>query len=227
MRPAARRAAGVGALLALLLAVLVALGGWQRASTPTLSTNGVRTVFVGDSITHAGGGPPTSMPAERSWLRYVVTDDRTPWLFAANVAVSGERLDEMAARFQRDVLDRDPAAVVILGGTNDVLQRVPVEDALPQLERMISMALLAGLEVWVIAPPPIEGRGVDAQPLRRAARVLAEQSGVTWVDPVDAVGSAGRWGPGMSRDGVHPTERGARAWADGVLDRVAARPAGQ
>ena len=175
---------------------------------------------MGDSITHAGGRSFTSPPTPRSWVRYVVADERSPWRFVANVAVSGERLDQMAARFERDVLAREPAGVVILGGTNDVIQGVPVDDALPHLERMIDLAHLAGAEVWVVAPPPLEAPGYDVQPLRQAEQALAEQAGATWVDPLDAVGSPSRWEPGLSSDGVHPTEEGARALGEAVLDRV-------
>lgn len=202
----------------LLVAVL---GGWRALTAPSFSDSGVPTVFVGDSITQAGSRGPLRMPSRRSWVRYVVTDDRTPWRFVANVAVRGERLDEMAARFERDVLSRDPAGVVVLGGTNDVLQGVPVAESLVHLEAMVSAAHDAGAAVWVVAPPPMAPARGDARPLREAQRALAAELGATWVDPTSSVGTAGgTWRAGMSRDGVHPTRVAARRWAAAVLAAV-------
>lgn len=39
-------------------------------------------------------------------------------------------------------------------------------------------------------------------------------------DRAGAVGAPSDWRPGLSNDGVHPTEVGARVWAGAVLDQV-------
>lgn len=201
--------------------LVAALGGWRTLTAPSFSESGVPTVFVGDSITQAGSESFRGMPSRRSWVRYVVTDERSPWRFVANVAVRGQRLDEMAARFERDVLARDPEAVVVLGGTNDVLQGVPVAESLVHLEAMVTAAQDAGARVWVVAPPPMAPARGDARPLRDAQEALAEDLGATWVDPTSAVGAPdGTWLPEMSRDGVHPTREAARRWAASVLAAV-------
>lgn len=208
-------------VIATALLLVAVLGGGRWALAPSFSESGVPTVFVGDSITQAGSESAVRMPSGRSWVRYVVTDDRTPWRFVANVAVRGRRLDEMAARFEREVLAREPQGVVLLGGTNDTLQGVPVAASLVPLEAMVVAAQEAGAAVWVVAPPPLApGRG-DIVALRVAEQALVEELGATWVDVVDSVaGPDGSWSPGMSRDGVHPTRAGARAWGVAVLAAV-------
>lgn len=213
----------------LAVAVVVVLGGARWATHARLSEHGLRTVVIGDSITQADSRSVRGVPGEGSWLRHVVTDDRTPWRLVANVAVRGERLDEMAARFERDVLARRPAAVVIAGGTNDALQGVPVADSLAHLRAMVEAAQAAGAQVWVLAPLPVTGRTtpagepVDTGPLRSAQHVLVAALGATWVDASGAVSApGGGWRTGAADDGVHPTERGARWLGEAVLAQVAA-----
>lgn len=204
---------------------VLALGfiGYQSVRVEA-SENGVPTVFIGDSITAADTAEPTDLPGRGSWLRYVVTDDRTPWRYIANEAVAGETLAQMSARFDADVLARSPEAVVIMGGTNDVRLGVRVADSLRALESMIVRAQSAGAEVWVISPPPLDRpEWGDVSSLLAAERDLADDLDATFVEIVDAVGVDGedRWIDGFAKDGVHPTREGAEALGAAVLDQVA------
>lgn len=212
-------------LLTVSAAVAVALGyvGYQ-ATRVEASENGVPTVFIGDSITWADTEATTALPGPGSWLRYVVTDDRTPWRYVSNVAVPGQTLEQMADRFDRDVLARSPQAVVIMGGTNDVRTGVDVEDSVAALESMVERAQEAGAEVWIVSPPPLQRtEWGDVGALVAAERELAEELGVPFVETVDGTGVGGedRWVEGYARDGVHPTRVGARALGAVVLDQVA------
>ncbi|MFW6773689.1 GDSL-type esterase/lipase family protein [Nocardioides sp. CPCC 205120] len=195
----------------------------HEATRVEASSNGVPTVFIGDSITAADTPGATDLPGPRSWTRYVVTDDRTPWRYVANTAVAGETLGEMAARFERDVLARGPEAVVIMGGTNDVRLGLPVADSLDALRAMVESARGAGAEVWIVSPPPLDlPRWGDVGPLIEAERDLAEELDVPFVEVVPEVGAGDdRWAsPGLTTDGAHPTERGAEAIAAAVLAQV-------
>ena len=217
-RPLVRRVATGGVAVAALAGFLV-----HEAVRVEASTHGVPTVFIGDSISQGDTGGFTDLPGKASWLRYVVVDDRTPWRYVANTAVSGQTLGQMEARFEHDVLERDPRAVVIMGGTNDVRLGVPVEDSLGSLRSMVTAARAAGAEVWVISPPPLERDDWgDVGPLIAAERALAAELDVPFVETVAAVGEDGedRWRPGLSEDGAHPTRDGARAIAAAVLAAV-------
>lgn len=187
------------------------------------SENGIPTVFIGDSITEADTEQASDLPGKRSWLRYVVTDDRTPWRYVSNEAVSGQTLGEMARRFDADVLERSPEAVVIMGGTNDVRLRVPLATSLAALRSMVVRAQDAGAQVWIVSPPPLERpEWGDVGDLLEAERTLADELGVAFVEVVDAVGVGGedRWAPGYADDGVHPTREGAEALGAAVLEQV-------
>jgi lysophospholipase L1-like esterase len=183
----------------------------------------LRTVFIGDSITQADSPSYDERPGAGSWVRYVIGDERSPWAFEANVAVGGQTLAELAARFQGDVLDRRPEAVVIMGGTNDVLQGLPVDASVLSLEAMVRQARDAGVEVWIVRPPPINHlylKPVDA--MAEAQAEVARETGATYVGLGDSLVSPdGDWLPGLSYDGVHPTPEGAQALAGAILDGLA------
>ena len=187
---------------------------------PVASGDGpLSTVFLGDSITR-GVSAETLGPSEQdSWVTYVVADPRSPWVLGSNAGIFGNTLEQMWGRFETDVLAGDAEAVVIMGGTNDVLQGLPMDQSLAALRRMLQAAQLAGVEVWLVAPPPIdEGYARSLAPLVEAESALAAELGVPFVEPSEALADpAGGWSPGLSFDGVHPNADGARALADAVL----------
>nr|WP_246416418.1 SGNH/GDSL hydrolase family protein [Nocardioides luti] len=179
---------------------------------------------MGDSLTQADTGRFDARPGPASWVAYAVSG-RSPWSYVADVAVGGQTLVQMAERFEQDVLARDPEGVVIMGGTNDVLQGLPVEPSVASLVTMVGLARDAGAQVWVIGPPAIDAAyAKPVTPMVEAQRRAAEQAGATYVDigPDDRLyGRNGDWLPGLSFDGVHPTPEGARALAGVILDRLA------
>jgi acyl-CoA thioesterase-1 len=211
---------GLGRPLRLALALALGSGlGLTGCSgedpSPDLE-RGSATVFLGDSVS-AGVDPATHQPsATASWVTYAVRDPDSPWSLAANASVFGETLADFRARFQADVLDRGPDAVVIMGGVNDTLRGTPVADSVAALEAMVRAARSAGLRVWVVSPTPIDsGIGRSSEALVTAERTVAERLGATYLDVYDEVvtPSTGDWQPGFSRDGVHPTVAGARRLA--------------
>lgn len=207
----------------LVAGVLVAaLAGCSSGSS---GSSGLRTVFMGDSITIADTSDRDGVPGRESWVRYVVTDPRSPWALEHNAAVIGETLPEMAARFSADVLARDPEAVVVMGGTNDWFAGVPRTESLAALESMVVAASDAGAQVWVVGPPPMGSEGgwrgfVDSQ------ERLARRLGVPFLRTDAAVSDpdTGGWAPGATDDGVHPTASGARAMGDAVLEQLGGVP---
>lgn len=214
-------------LLGLAAAVVVAAVVLTVLATDDPAPDaGLPTVFLGDSITR--GASPSGDTAAGSWVTYAVADPRSPWALAANAGVSGETLDQMSERFDDDVLDRDPEGVVILGGTNDVFAGVPVEESIGALRRMVEAARAARIEVWVVAPPPLDpGADPALVELVEAERELADELGVPFLDPRPALADEdGGWREGLSFDGVHPTEEGARRLAEAVVEQVDARGSG-
>ena len=110
-------------------------------------------VCLGDSTT-AGTplfkspieSPPDGEGDERSQFAYWLRQARPDWR-VANCGVNGERSDEIANRFDRDVLTGAPDVVVIIAGVNDVYQGRSVDRVTRHLEAMYDRAQAAGLAV--------------------------------------------------------------------------------
>lgn len=207
--------------IALAAALLLTLSGCGGADEPG-EDGPVDTVFVGDSVT-AGVSSETFAPDEDySWVTYAVADDRSPWRRQGASALFGRTLGEMQAAFATEVLALDPDGVVIMGGTNDALRQLPVEPSMESLRAMVEAARDAGAEVWVVSPPPLDASYQrPVAPYVEAERALAEELDVPFVDvSTELTGDDGRWLPGLSVDGVHPTEEGAQRIADLVLDEL-------
>lgn len=183
-----------------------------------------QTVFLGDSITRGVSVETNEPSARESWVTYAVADPRAPWVDGGNAGIFGDTLDQMAGRFEFDVLSVDGVeGVVIMGGTNDVLQGIPTEESLAAARRIVEAAQDADLDVWLVAPPPLAPRYArSVQPLAEAERALADELDVPFADPDDTLREPdGGWPPGMSVDGVHPTVAGAQALADAILADLA------
>jgi lysophospholipase L1-like esterase len=183
------------------------------------------TVFVGDSITRGASKDRLGEAEDAySWVHYAVQDRRSPWRLLDNTAVFGRTLVQMRADFGDEVMRNDPAAVVIMGGTNDTLQELPVEESIEALRWMIEQAREGGAEVWLVSPPPIaDVYGVDVRPMVEAQRALAEELDVPFADIHTPLAAAdGEWAEGITFDGVHPTTDGARRIAGLVLADYAA-----
>lgn len=213
------RTASVLAAAVLVTVVSVALA--LAHGSPDRRDTRLRTVFMGDSITWADSTSPGARPGPGSWVRYAVEDRRSPWEFQANVAVSGQTLGQMDARFRRDVLSRHPRAVVIMGGTNDVIFDAPLGLSELALRHMVETAHQARARVWIVGIPPLDRAPPGSVAAMQAMqRDVAEATGATYVPVEGLAARSGDWRPGLSYDGVHPTTAGARALADAILDRL-------
>ena len=237
---------GVGLLVAaVLIGVALSYASWKRgveqtvtaaqsastdaspkptpASTPTpppAPSMQLDTVFMGDSITQGDTAEFESELGDLSWVKWLESEKNSPWQALANVAVGEQTTRKMADRFDKHVVDRKPEAVVILAGTYDVAQHIPLETTLANLRRMVNEAESAGAEVWLVSPPPNGQFTAEVAALVEAQRGLAEEMGVPFVDIFTAVGVDGRWPVGMTVDGVSPTIGGAQAIAEAVLAEV-------
>src|SRR5262249_44314137 len=89
--------------------VIVALGDSTTAGTPLFRS--------------PVEAPPAGRGDERSQYAYWLSRAHPEWR-VLNRGVNGERTDQIAARFDRDVLAASPQLVVIIAGVNDVYQGV-------------------------------------------------------------------------------------------------------
>ena len=112
----------------------------------------------------------------------------------------------------------DTDLLVVVLGTNNLLQGKSPEQAAEALEQFLAGISLERSKLLLIAPPPMTlGAWVPSQHLidgshafARLCQALAERLGIRFAD-------AGAWDVALSHDGVHFTEQGHRAFAAGLL----------
>lgn len=113
----------------------------------------MKIVALGDSTT-AGTplylspleAPPDGRGDVSSQYAYWMMRARPDWR-VLNRGVNGERSDEIAARFDRDVLSHAPAAVVIIAGVNDIYAGRTADHVRRALRGMYDRAARAGIPV--------------------------------------------------------------------------------
>jgi alpha-L-fucosidase len=141
--------------------------------------------FIGDSITYRWSLPTT------------------------NYGISGNTTAQIRARYAGDVLGHGYKAVVILGGTNDILHRtLPLNEAIAQavvnLQAMASEAEANNIHVVLCEIPPINTLDSEVVELNLAIIALAKEHNYPLVDYYTPM--AGH--PGYFIDGVHPNDEG-------------------
>lgn len=109
---------------------------------------GDRLVCLGDSITADPHGYVTM-------AQQVLCLSR-PELRVINAGAPGDTAEDMAARFERDVLARRPSWVTISAGGNDAVRSTSAVDFGCTLQTMIDAARAAGARVGLCTPTPLE-----------------------------------------------------------------------
>ena len=191
-------------------------------------------VCLGDSTT-AGTplfkspieAPPSGEGDERSQFAYWLRRAHPDWR-VLNHGVNGERTDEIATRFDRDVLAHHPAIVVIIAGVNDVYQGLGADRVIAQLDAMYDRARAAGLAVvagtivpYNTATPDQNARmhainaWIREAPASRPGLWFADTRSAA-ADPADPDRLAG------SPDGLHPDIEGYRRMAEALSPVIAA-----
>ncbi len=194
-----------------------------NAALPPAPAN--RVVFLGDSITELWGKTSPFFPGE-------------PYL---NRGISGQTTAQMLIRFRQDVIDLQPAVVILQGGLADIAGFAG-PSSLEQIEdNLRSMAELASynhiVPILVGEPPPADYPGrTGPEPvtqivaLNRWVERYCASSNFLYLDYHSAlVGSDGQMKEGVSDDGVHPNAKGyallkplaEKAIADALKQRTA------
>lgn len=162
-----------------------------------------RVVFYGDSITDA-------WPIAQYF----------PGKPYFNRGISGQTTPQMLVRFQQDVARLKPSAVIILAGTNDIAGNTG--PSTPQMieDNFVSMADIAhrsGIKVVIASILPASAYpwkpGVkpadEIRSLNAWLRDFCRTDGDIYLDYYSRLTDAdGGMGPGLSKDGVHPTPKG-------------------
>jgi lysophospholipase L1-like esterase len=151
-------------------------------------------------------------------------DERSSWPYWASLANPGfefrnhgvdrEQTAQIAARL--DEATRDAQALVIQGGVNDLVLGDGLSTAVPNLAAMIARGKELGLRVAVVELVPNNNFPELEQPIRElniAIRELGRKHGVpvlAFYETLEDPGRPGRFGPGWTDDGNHPSVEGHR-----------------
>lgn len=235
------------ASLAALSATEAAAQYGGKAAPKSLLRTGQTILFQGDSITDAGrakGDPAVnSQPAlgnGYAWLAaaQLLVDRPDGKLNIYNRGISGNKVYQLAERWQEDCLDLKPDVLSILIGVNDFWHKhnhgydgtvekyendyralvKRTNDALPDVKLVIC-------EPFVLEAGEVDDSWFpDFHDYRAAAKRVADEAGATFVpfqsqfDLAAKIAPPERW----AGDGVHPTNDGAAMMAHWWLNAVGA-----
>ena len=151
--------------------------------------------------------------ADSRWVDILAAE--TGWT-VNNMGQNGREIPETAPAFPSDI-----DLLIVMLGTNDLLQGRSPKQAAEELEHFLSGISLDRSKILLIAPPPMtRGSWVPGQQLMdtshtfaRFCQALAKQLGIRFAD-------AGKWDILLAYDGVHFTEQGHKAFADGLLEAL-------
>jgi len=200
-----------------------------------------RVLFQGDSVTDAGRSAPANnndgMGAGYAHMIASLLLARLPEmnLVFLNRGVSGNRVYDLEARLQADVLGLKPTVVSILIGINDTWRRYdsntpsPIPEFTASYKRVLR-AILDKLEARLVicepfllpAPPERRQYREDLNPRIDAVRDLAWEFRACYVplDGVFAAAACRRPAAYWLSDGVHPSAAGhaliAEEWIKAV-----------
>jgi lysophospholipase L1-like esterase len=188
----------------------------------------VRIVAMGDSTTAGTPGfaspieaPPDGRGDERSQYAYWLMQRHPDW-DVLNRGVNGERTDQIAARFERDVVDAAPRVVVIIAGVNDLYQGRSADDVTRGLRGMYDRAARAGIRVVAGTIIPFNTATADQnERMRSVNRWIREQAernaAIGFVDTRAAVAAPGSPDTLVSSpDKLHPSADGYRLMAEAI-----------
>lgn len=219
----------------MLCAFALVLG--SCAGTGKLSSNGERIVFFGDSITEMGAAPGGYV----SLVKDSLARSSAGTIEVLGAGISGNRVPDLLARIDRDVIARNPTLTVIYIGINDVWHWQSFNKGTPKaeyesgLKELITKIQSAGSRLILCTPSVIGEKraGTNAMDTMLAeyaaiSRSVARATGAELCDlqaafadylrthnPQDAESGI------LTTDGVHLNTAGNRFVAEQMLAAIA------
>ena len=180
---------------------------------------GRRVVFFGDSITDF-------------WRLNEYFPDHD----FVNRGISGQVTSEMLARMKADVIDLQPAAVLILAGTNDIARGTPLSTIEGNLLLIADLADVYKIKPMFASVLPVSDYHKDVDPRNEMTRTRAPATILElnrWIDSfckqrhyvyVDyfpqLVDSSGQLKADLADDGLHPNAAGYRIMAPVAMEAI-------
>jgi len=179
---------------------------------PPPSSDQVRVVFMGDSITEGWGMKATATsPARGEFF------PGKPYL---NRGISGQTTPQMLVRFRQDVIALKPKVVVLLAGTNDIAEntgKMSLEETESNIASMSELARANGIRPVLCSVLPSTDfwwhKGLEPalkiKALNAWIKAYAAKNDLVYVDYYPAMENGeGGLKKEYSPDGVHPNAAG-------------------
>lgn len=177
------------------------LGRYREANAAVRGP--VTVAFMGDSIT-------------QGWF------DMVPGFFVSgriDRGIGGQTTPQMLLRFRQDVIDLHPAAVQIMGGTNDIAGNtgpMTPEQTKANIMSMADLARANGIRVILASIPPAANfpwrPGLETADKIAAMNAwlkdYAAKTGATYADYWSALHDGPALRASLTSDGVHPNPAG-------------------
>lgn len=206
----------------------------MTAATPLFE--GHRLVFAGDSVTDCGRREGTGAGMGDGYVRSLAGSADLAGAAVVNRGVGGDRVEDLARRWEADVLAEAPHAVSVMIGINDTWRRYDAGQETDQatfmaryralLERLAPDTELVLMEPFLL---PVNAEQQtwrqDLDPKIACVHRLAKEFGAVLVctDKIlNALVAAGTPPESLALDGVHPTPQGHAAIAGAWLEAVSA-----
>lgn len=181
-------------------------------------TYGSRIVALGDSITIGNADLVNQAFGDNSYFQQLIVRSNGMIRYVYNAGIAGERTDQMLARIQADVISKKPDMCIILGGTNDVSQSIPIATTRSNIEKMITILLDNNILPVLCKLTPRNGTTYDLGTSTVNLNVvdLARKYKLPLIDFYSAVTTnTGDFisNPAYTTDGTHPTAIAAKQMA--------------
>ena len=180
----------------------------------------MRMLCYGDSNTYGydpRGFVGDRYPAECRWVDILA--QKLKWEIQ-NEGQNGREIPSRPFQYQRAgelLTQSEPDVFAIMLGTNDLLRGYSAVETCSRMEAFLRYIQPKCREILLIAPPPMK-RGewvteesliAESMKLAEAYQALSQRLGIAFVN-------AGQWNVELTFDGVHFTEEGHRAFAEGL-----------
>ena len=207
------------------LAVLVA-GMALTSFGDRLVNEGEKIVMIGDSITMYGVQKNYGYCNLISRALYAIGLRNYEVI---GVYKDGDTSAGMKARFESQVLGKNPTLCTILAGANDSPYHVEPDAFMANIDSMVQMAKKAGVPVMLITPTGRADKDGPTEPLDTYAVLMRAYAATNNIVLADAnkyfraavddplTATTGTWGLTTTRDGVHLNPLGDRAVARSII----------
>lgn len=192
--------------IGVLLALILASAGCVKPEIRNAQNTGKEIICFGDSITFGyGADPGEDYPSN---LRALVK------LPVINAGVDGDTTFCALERLDNDVLAKNPRLVIVEFCGNDFLKKIPREDTVRNLSRIIDRVQEKGAMVALVDI----SSGIFFREYRKAFRRLAREKKAIFVP---SVLSRIITNPEMKSDFFHPNKKGYKIVAARIYKAIA------